>query len=267
LFYHNINPVLSNLGPFEIRYYGLVYALGFLATYFLFRRIAKQKKIPNFTPEKADTFMLYLILGAIIGARLLLFVFYEPRTFITDPLEILKTWHGGMSFHGGLIGAVLAGLLFCKKHRVSFYKLADFAVLPLAVCLFFGRIANFINGELVGIKANVPWCVVFPGYDGCRHPSQLYEAAKNVVIFVTLSILYFNKSIKKKLKDGMIFWIFVLMYGTLRFFISFLRDPGTDPVWFGLSMGQYLCLLMVIVSTFFLSKYKRIKRVKIKANR
>jgi phosphatidylglycerol:prolipoprotein diacylglycerol transferase len=257
MFYNNINPVLLHLGPFEIRYYGLVYAIGFLAVYFLFRWLAKKGEIKNFTPEKADIMTLYLIIGTIVGARLLLFVFYYPKTLITNPLEIFMIWHGGMSFHGGVIGAVVASLIFCKKHKVSFYKLADFTVLPLSLFLIFGRIANFINGELVGTKTSVPWCVVFKDYDGCRHPSQLYEAAKNLVIFISLSILYFSKDIKKKFKDGIIFWLFVMMYGVLRFIITFWRD---DPRYFGLSMGQYLCIAMVIVSVYFLFRIQKHKK-------
>ncbi len=164
-------------------------------------------------------------------------------------------WQGGMSFHGGLIGAVVAGLIFCRKYKVKFYKLADFLMLPLAFFLFIGRIANFINGELVGIKTNVPWCVVFKDYDGCRHPSQLYEALKNLVIFFTLFFLY----TKKKLKDGIVFWGFVLMYGVLRFIVTFWRESIRL---FGLSMGQYLNILMVIVSVIFLYRITRNKKIK-----
>nr|MCK4930250.1 prolipoprotein diacylglyceryl transferase [Nanoarchaeota archaeon] len=255
MFFHNINPVLVSIGPLEIRYYGLVYAIGFIITYFLLRSLAKKGRIKNFTPDKADVFTLYLILGAIIGARLLLFVFYYPKTFITNPLEVLMIWQGGMSFHGGLIGAVVAGLIFCRKYKVKFYKLADFLMLPLAFFLFIGRIANFINGELVGIKTNMPWCVVFKDYDGCRHPSQLYEALKNLVIFFTLLFLY----TKKKLKDGIIFWGFVLMYGVLRFIVTFWRE---DLRVLGLSISQYLNILMVIVSVYFLYRIQRNKKSK-----
>jgi len=257
MFYHNINPVLFNLGPFEIRYYGLVYAIGFLAVYFLFRWLAKKGEIKNFTLDKADALTLYLIIGAIFVVFLLLFIFYSPATLFSDPLEIFRLWNGGMSFHGGIIGAVASCLIFCKRHKINFYKLADFAVLPLSFFLIFGRIANFINGELVGTKTSVPWCVVFKDYDGCRHPSQLYEAAKNLVMFISLSILYFSKSIKNKLKDGIIFWLFVMMYGVMRFIITFCRD---DPRYFGLSMGQYLCIAMVILSVIFLFKIQKHKK-------
>ena len=264
MFIHNINPVLLSIGPLNIRYYGLVYAVGFLAAYLLFRWLAKKGEIKNFTAEKADIFILYVIIGAIAGARILLFVFYHPQTLIANPLEVFMLWHGGMSFHGGIIGAVAAGLLFCKKHKVNFYKLADFAVLPLSFFLVFGRIANFINGELVGIKTSVPWCVVFPKVDNaCRHPSQLYEAIKNLFMFLVLSILYFSKELKKKLKDGVICWLFVLMYGVLRFIITFWRE---DPTYFlGLSGGQCLSLAMAVISIAFLFKITRNKKPKNKA--
>lgn len=261
MFINNINPVFAHIGPFSLRYYGLVYAIGFLCAYFLLRWAAKKKRIENFTVEKADAFTLYLIIGAIVGARVLLFIFYYPGMLLSDPLEIFRIWNGGMSFHGGLIGAVIAGLLFSKKYKVKFYKLADFLVLPLSFFLIFGRIANFINGELVGTRTTVPWCVMFKGYAGCRHPSQLYEAAKNIFIFITLSILYFSKEIKKKLKDGIIFWLFVLMYGVMRFIITFWRE---DIRFLGLSIGQYLCLAMIIVSVIFLFKIQKNKNKKSK---
>lgn len=269
MFINNINPVLLNLGPFEIRYYGLVYALGFIAAYLLLLGIAKKRAIKNLTVKNVDILIIYFILGLVIGARLLLFVFYHPATLITNPLEVFMLWHGGMSFHGGLIGAAVAGLLFCRKHKVSFYQLGDLLVLPAALFLFFGRIANFINSELYGnitIPDSTPWCVVFKRVDDyCRHPSQLYEALKNLIIFITLSILYFNKEIKRKLKDGVIFWLFVLLYGGLRFIITFWRD---DPRWLGLSIGQYFSLVMVIASIIFLFRIikgkKREEKNKIK---
>ncbi|MBN2053245.1 prolipoprotein diacylglyceryl transferase [Candidatus Woesearchaeota archaeon] len=258
MFIHNINPVLATIGSFEIRYYGLVYAISFLVAYFMLRWIAKKGEIKNFTVEKADIFILYLIIGAIVGARFLLFIFSYPGTLLSDPLEVFRVWHGGMSFHGGLVGAVIAGLLFCRKHKVNFYKLGDFLVLPLSFFLIFGRIANFINGELVGTRTNAPWCFVFKDYDGCRHPSQLYEAAKNLFMFIVLSILYFSKDVKKKLNDGIIFWLFALMYGVLRFIITFWRD---DPrPYLELSGGQVLCVLMVIISIFFLFRIQRNKK-------
>ncbi|MBN2459503.1 prolipoprotein diacylglyceryl transferase [Candidatus Woesearchaeota archaeon] len=263
MFIHNINPVLLAIGPLQVRYYGLVYAIGFIAAYILLLNLAKKGTVKNLNTRTVDVFIIYLIIGAIIGARVLLFVFYYPSTLLSDPLEVFRIWNGGMSFHGGLLGAVAASATFCKKYKVSFYKLADFLVLPLSLALFFGRIANFINGELVGTVTTpekTPWCVVFKDYEGCRHPSQLYEAAKNLIIFSTLLVMYTNKDIKKKLKDGMIFWGFVLMYGILRFIITFWRD---DPAYLlGFSGGQLLCMAMVAVAAFFIIKIAKNKKGK-----
>jgi phosphatidylglycerol:prolipoprotein diacylglycerol transferase len=259
MFVHNINPVLFTLGPFEIRFYGLVYGFGFLLFYLLLHRLAKKKVINNFNSDKADIFSLYLIIGSIVSARVLDFVFFNPAVLFSDPLEVFMIWHGGMSFHGGLIGGIFASYLFCKKYDVNFYKLADFSVIPFSLILFFGRIANFINGELPGTVSSVSWCVKFSGFDGCRHPTQLYEATKNLLIFITL-IPFYNM---KKFKDGVIFWLFILMYGVLRFIINFWRD---DERWLFLSMGQYLCIVMIIFSVFFLFRINQKERVKNKKN-
>ncbi|MBU1200965.1 MAG: prolipoprotein diacylglyceryl transferase [Nanoarchaeota archaeon] len=254
MFIHNINPVLVKLGFLEIRYYSLVYIIGFLVTYYILLKLAKKKKIKNLTKEGVEDFMIYFILGSIIGGRVLDFLFYNPSVFWTNPLEILYIWHGGMSFHGGLIGAITGAFLFIKKHKVEFYDLADIIVLPLSFFLFLGRIANFINGELWGTVTNVSWCVKFQGVEDCRHPSQLYEAAKNLAIF---GFLMFFK--KRKLKKGVIFWNFVLLYGALRFITNIWRE---DSRFLGLSMGQYLSLAMVILAGIYLYRINSAKTKK-----
>ncbi len=247
MFIHNINPVLASIGSLEIRYYGLVYAIGFLITYIMFIKVADKHKIKNFTREKADELIIFLMLGGILGARIFDFVFYNPLTFFTNPLEILMVWHGGMSIHGGIIGSMLTAGVFSRKNKISFYKIADLTVIPLAFFLFLGRIANFINAELVGIKTNVNWCVQFPNYEGCRHPSQLYESAKNLFIFFTLLFMY----TKKKLKDGVIFWSFFVLYGVLRVITNIWRE---DSRILGISMGQFLSIIMIIIGIVFLIK-------------
>ncbi len=246
MFYHNINPTLLKLGPFEIRYYGIIYVLGFILAYFFINYLAKQK---NLKLNKDDIWdlLFYLIIGTVIGARIFEIIIYNPSYYFKNPFEMLAIWHGGLSFHGGLIGAVIAGYLFCKKKKIEFYDLADICVIPLAFGLFLGRIGNFINGELIGRVTNLPWCVKFKSYEGCRHPSQLYESFKNLVIF---SILWFLKD--KKLKKGIMFWSFILMYSTLRFFIEFFRAPD-EQIGFilGLTMGQWLSIAIFVVGVYF----------------
>ncbi len=187
---------------------------------------------------------LYIAVGLLLGARIFYFLFYNFALFLQEPLQIFKIWEGGMSFHGALIGILVAGILFCKKYKKEFYSIADLVVLPAVLALGFGRIANFINGELYGRMTSLPWAVDF-GDGIARHPSQLYEAAKNFVIFGVLWILK-----DKDLKKGTLFWTFITLYGVFRFFIEFVREP--DPqvgfiLFNTLTMGQILTGIMAIV--------------------
>lgn len=252
MFYDNIDPVLFNIGPFEIRYYGIIYALGFIIAYFFIYYLAKERKLSLSRDDVADL-IFYLIIGTVVGARLFEVLIYNPIYYFNNPSEIIALWHGGLSFHGGLIGASLAAYLYCRKKKIGFYDIADIAVIPLAIGLFMGRIANFLNSELVGRITNVPWCVKFKMYEGCRHPSQLYESAKNLLIF---GVLWWLKD--KKLKKGVMFWSFVLMYSALRFFIEFVREPDSQIGFIlGLTMGQWLCMIMFGVGVYFLFKVNR----------
>lgn len=253
MFYHNINPTLLKLGPFEIRYYGIIFALGFVIAYFFIYHLAKERKL-DLTKEDVADFIFYIILGTVIGARIFEILFYNLKYYLANPLEMIAIWHGGLSFHGGLVGAALAGYLFCRKKRLSFYDLADICVIPLALGLFLGRIANFLNAELVGRITDVPWCVKFPHNEGCRHPSQLYESAKNLFIFF---VLYNIRN--KKLKKGILFWSFALLYSTLRFFIEFVRapDPQLGLLLFNLTMGQWLNIIMFAVGLYFIIKINK----------
>ena len=252
MFELNINPVLVELGPVQIRYYGLVYALGFLLAFYILLRLARGKKIKHFDEDQAYDITLLLILGSILGARLFFELVYNFKDFIARPWEFFYFWHGGMSIHGGIIGGVLATYYFCKRKKIEFYDLADIIVIPLALMLGFGRIANFINGELVGTITNVPWAVKFPGYPGYRHPSQLYEAAKNFFIF---GVLLWMRSLKR-LKRGTIFWSFIGLYGILRFLVTFYRVQ--DYYIFGIGIGQWLSLAMVPIAAVMLYRiYKK----------
>jgi len=256
MFYNNINPTLLRIGPLEIRYYGIIFVLGFIIAYFLIYHLAKKKDLKLTKDDVAD-FIFYLIIGTIMGARLFAVIFYNLKYYLANPFEIIAIWHGGLSFHGGLVGAALAGYLYCRKKKISFYDLADIVVIPLAFGLFLGRIGNFLNGELVGRITSLPWCVKFKNYDGCRHPSQLYESLKNLVIF---SVLWFIKD--RKLKKGILFWSFVLMYSTLRFFIEFVRAPDVQIGFIlGLTMGQWLNIVMFAVGLYFFVKINKQEQV------
>ncbi|MFA5797501.1 MAG: prolipoprotein diacylglyceryl transferase [Candidatus Woesearchaeota archaeon] len=258
MFINNINPILLSLGPFEVRYYGLVYICGFILTYLFLRSAVTRGKL-KIKYEDVDTYILYSVIALIIGARLFEVIFFEPSYYLLYPLEILKIWHGGLSFHGGLVGVILVTYWFTKKHKIHFYDISDIIVIPAALTLVFGRIANYINSELVGKITNptaTPWCVVFEKLDSyCRHPSQLYESAKNLVIFATVLTL----RTKKNLKKGILSWTFVVMYGALRFITNFWRD---DPLYYGLSTGQWFSLGMVIVGGVFLWFVFKDKKVK-----
>ncbi len=252
---HNIDPVLLHLGPLEIRYYGLVYVLGFVLAYFLLRYLSKQKNIA-LSEDELETFLLYAAVGVLVGSRVFYFLFYNFSIVLENPLQLFKIWEGGMSFHGGLIGVLIGGFLFCKQYKKDFYELADIVVIPTVLGLGIGRIANFINGELYGRATTVPWAVDFG--DGIpRHPSQLYESAKNFVIF---SVLWVLKD--KNLRKGTLFWTFVMLYGAFRFFIEFVRQPDSQLgfVLFGFfSMGQVLTGIMALVAGCVLVSYSRSK--------
>ena len=242
MFYHNINPVLLHIGPLEIRYYGLAYAIGFILVYLYLKKSSNELKLKK---EEVENYTVMLALSVILSARIFYILFYNLKFYLEKPLEMLMLWHGGLSFHGGLFGAVLMSYLYCKKKKLSFLKLADHVIIPISFALFLGRIANFINGELYGRITSVPWAVKFPNAEGFRHPSQLYEAAKNLLIFFVLLPMK-----KRKLRDGIIFAVFLTLYGSIRFALEFFREPEVYLI--GLTMGQFLSLITLLVGGIIL---------------
>lgn len=248
MFYHNLNPVLLNLGPLQIRYYGIIFALGFLITYFLVKSLSKKKKLPLKNSD-VDSLMIYLIIGVVLGARLFEIIFYNPQYFFSNPLRMLAVWQGGLSFHGGLLGAFLATYIFCKKRKIKFLQLADILVIPASLALALGRIGNFINSELYGKITSLPWGVKFQNAEGFRHPSQIYESLKNFFIFFVL--LHLNN---KKHKPGFLFAMFLILYSTLRFFIEFVREP--EIIICSLTMGQLLSIPVFLIGLVMLIKLK-----------
>lgn len=247
MLFPNIDPVFLRLGPLEFRWYGLMYILGFVAAYFIIWAGVKRKGVPLSKDDVADL-IFTVALGVIVGGRLGYILFYNLPYYLAHPGKLFAVWEGGMSFHGGLTGAILAGLYFIRRHKLRFYQLADIGFVAGPVGLFFGRIGNFINGELYGRPTDVPWGMVFPGGGGVpRHPSQLYEAfLEGVLMFAILSVLF-----RKVNREGVVFWSFIALYGLFRFVVEFFREPDAQIGYlFGaLSMGQLLSLPMFLLGT------------------
>ena len=259
--YPDIHPVLFQIGPFQVRWYGLMYVLAFIAAYLLIPRQPRSREI-GLRDAVVDGLMLYLILGLVAGARLGYVLFYRYQDlgdFLRRPVEIIAVWHGGMAFHGGLIGCVIAGWLFCRRKKLPFPAVADSVVVTAPIGLGLGRIGNFINGELFGRTTEVPWGMVFP-YGGPlpRHPSQLYEAVmEGAVLFVLLWVLR-----KRNFPDGMMIAFFLFFYGLFRFLLEFFREPDAHLGFIlgPLTMGQMLSAAMIAagaVIAAFLRKEKR----------
>ena len=255
----NINPVLIKLGPFQVGWYGLMYVIGFIAAYLLVRYQMKKKAF-GISGQEVENLFVNLMLGLIIGGRLGYVLFYDLPIYLANPLEIFAIWHGGMSFHGGLLGVLIVGIVFCWRHKRSFWKIADLFIVTAPIGLGLGRIGNFINGELYGRVTNVPWGMIFPkGGSLPRHPSQLYESAlEGGCLFV---ILWFLKG--KKLPGGGLLAVFLFVYGIFRFFVEFFREPDQQLgfVLGPLTMGQLLSSLMII-SGIVLFFYLRIREKK-----
>lgn len=248
---HNLNPTLLNLGPLEVRWYGLVYVLGFLLAAIWLSYCSKKGKI-NLNKEEVWDFVFYLIVGVLVGSRLFM-IFWEPQTYLLKPWNLLFFWQGGMSFHGGFVGIVIAAAIYAKKKKLNFWTLADVVSIPAIFALALGRIANFINGELWGRAFDGSWCINFKnsgGGDVCRHPSTLYAAGKRFLVFFWLLVL----SYKDHFKPGFIFWNFVMFEGLGRIIVDFFRE---DPTFIGFSLGQWFSLIMVIVALWMFVKYYR----------
>jgi phosphatidylglycerol:prolipoprotein diacylglycerol transferase len=243
--YPEIDPVLVHFGPLQVRWYGLMYVIGFVIAYFILQKVSKSRKY-DLTRYDIEDLVAYSIFGLVLGARIGYCLFYNFSYYLHNPAKIIAMWEGGMSFHGGLIGVIVVGLIFSIKRKKSFLMLADLAAVASPPGLFFGRMGNFINGELYGRITDMPWGMVFPGAGPFpRHPSQLYEAfLEGIVLFVLMYTLN-----KRKPAHGTLIGTFLITYGMMRFFVEFFRQP--DPqIGFILgifSMGQVLCTLMMII--------------------
>lgn len=243
----DISPVAFSLMGLDIRWYSLAYLTGFIIGWFYILKLIKDQN-NTFRPHKndIDDFLPIAVLGVILGGRLGYVLFYQPAYFLAHPLEILQVWNGGMSFHGGALGVIVAMFIFAKMRSFAFLRLADLVTAAVPIGLFFGRLANFANGELYGRITDWAYGVRFPmgGYEP-RHPSQLYEAfLEGLVLFIILNIIY-----RKTKTPGITASCFVMLYGTFRFIVEYFREPDEN---YGLilghfSMGQMLSLPMVII--------------------
>ena len=250
-----LSPIAISIGPLDIRWYSLAYIAGIIAGWWYLLRLLAQPAAPM-NRAQADDLVFYATLGVILGGRLGYVIFYGPE-MIFDPLQILKLWDGGMSFHGGAAGVSLALILFARRHGLEWLRVHDYVACTVPIGLFFGRLANFVNGELWGKPTDVPWAIVFPGSrDGlARHPSQLYEAGlEGLVLFAVLACLFWFTNARRR--PGMLVGVFLLGYGLARFIVEFFREPDAQLVGFtartGLHMGQWLTVPMIAAGIYLI---------------
>jgi phosphatidylglycerol:prolipoprotein diacylglycerol transferase len=243
-----IDPVFLSIGPLQFRWYGLMYVLAFIATYFIIRSEVRRKQHPLTTDDVSDL-VFFGAMGVVLGGRLGYILFYNLPFYLANPLKLFAIWEGGMSFHGGFLGVVLAFILYLRRKNISFWALVDMAGICAPVGLGLGRIGNFINGELYGRRTDAAWGMIFPGSDGRpRHPSQIYEALlEGLVLFVIVRFVSRRTGV-----EGVTAWTACAGYGLFRFMVEFFREPDTQMgIFFGLfSMGQLLSLPMFLFGSF-----------------
>jgi phosphatidylglycerol:prolipoprotein diacylglycerol transferase len=257
LVHPQFDPVAIHLGPLAVRWYGLMYLAGFLAFLVLGKKRAAAQPWHGIAPEAIDDLLTWGVFGVILGGRLGQVLFYEPGYYFSHPLEILAVWKGGMSFHGGFLGVLVAMALWGRQHGKTFFEVTDFIAPLVPLGLMTGRIGNFINGELWGRVADpsLPWAMVFPNVDDLpRHPSPLYQAAGEGLLLFVLLWIYSSKQRPRAAVSGM----FLIGYGVLRSAAEYFREP--DAGIFGhsyvVSMGQWLSLPMIVIGIVLLTRGK-----------
>lgn len=251
-----IDPILFEVGPLAIRWYALSYVIGIIAGWYYLAFIDK-RTYPHLLNKKSfDDILTYAILGVVLGGRLGYVIFYNLDYYLKNPVDIVMIWHGGMSFHGGMIGVIFAIWLFSRKYHIKFWQMIDLVacVTPIGLCL--GRIANFINAELYGRTTDVAWGVIFPGTDGNpRHPSQLYEAfGEGILLFIFLNILLFKTNIRKY--PGRLSGCFLIGYGVARIGAEFFREPDIQIgfIMNYLTQGMILSVPMMLFGWYLLAR-------------
>jgi phosphatidylglycerol:prolipoprotein diacylglycerol transferase len=252
-----IDPVLVQVGPFAVRWYALAYIAGIVIGWRLMLHLAGDANA-RFKRQDADDALVWMTFGVILGGRLGYVLFYKPSHYLANPLDILQVWQGGMSFHGGLLGVILATILFTRRRGIPLFNFSDRLALVAPIGLFFGRLANFVNSELWGRLTDVPWGMVFPnGGPFPRHPSQLYEAALEGVVLLVLLWLLRRTDMAKR--EGFLSAIFLLGYSAARIISEFFREPDEylGFLYGGATMGQLLCLPLIALGLWLLVRARR----------
>ena len=259
LVHPNFDPIALQIGPIAIRWYGLMYLIGFAAFFFLARRRSRTQPWHGANYQLVDDMLFYGVLGVILGGRLGYVLFYKPLHFLGNPVDIIKVWEGGMSFHGGFLGVAVAAILVARKYNMRWLALTDFIAPMIPIGLGMGRIGNFINAELYGRVTDVAWGMVFRVHgagDKPRHPSQLYQAAlEGVLLFVVLWLFS-----SKQRPMGAVSGIFLIGYGACRFFVEYFREPDDflGLLSLGFTMGQWLSLPMLAAGIWMVAwAYRR----------
>ena len=261
---HNLDPVLVDFGLFELRWYSLAYILGIILGWVYAIKIIKLSKenkhnFKQIEKNQFDDLIIYLVIGVIIGGRLGYVIFYNLEYYAQNFIEIFKLWHGGMSFHGGLLGVVIFTFIFSKKAETNFLRFTDIVACAAPIGIFFGRIANFINGELYGKISNAPWAVIFQDSGNiARHPSQIYEAIlEGIILFLLINYL----ALKKELifKTGYMSGLFLILYSILRIIAENFREPDIHLGYFFnyFSLGTILSFITIIAGLFIILSIKK----------
>jgi phosphatidylglycerol:prolipoprotein diacylglycerol transferase len=267
-----LHPVALDLGFFQIRWYSLAYLAGIIIGWWYLLKLIAQPGSPM-ARRHADDLVFYATLGIILGGRAAYIAFYQP-SILAHPLDVFKLWEGGMSFHGGALGVSLGIILMARKEKLQWLRVHDFVACCVPFGLFFGRLANFVNGELWGRETDVPWAIRFPEMvNGIlvtgepRHPSQLYEAGLEGVVLGLVLWFFFWKT-KARYDPGKLVGIFLLGYGLSRFFVEFFREPDRQLMQFaqetGMSMGQWLTVPMIVGGIYLIATAKR-RRLRVEA--
>ena len=253
LIFPDINPVAIQIGPLAIHWYALAYVTGLIVGWQYVRRVVQARGL-DLSVEMVDDLLLWIMLGVILGGRIGYVLFYQFAYYIREPLEISAVWRGGMSFHGGLIGVVVAIVLFARRRGVKFLTVADVIAPAFPFGLMLGRLSNFINGELYGRPTEVPWAMIFPrGGDVLRHPSQLYAAVLEGGILLLL-MLWLTHRKKAHRRVGLLSGTFLMGYSAARLTGELFREPDSHIgfLWSGITMGQMLCIPMATVGLWLI---------------